>query len=147
MQVAEIMTSNPECCVPDDGLVEAARIMQRRDVGLVPIIESRDTRRLVGCVTDRDIVVRVVSDGRNPEVVLCREVMSESLVCCSPDDLAERASELMQEHQLHRIMVCDEDGSLVGVVSTADVARALDIEEVGRALESISLPSGGTPTV
>ena len=147
MKIQDIMTANPECCTHDDSLTEAAAIMARRDVGFVPVVESRDTRKLVGCVTDRDIAVRGVAEGKDPDGTFVREIMTEDAVCCDPDDDLQRAKELMEEFQLHRVLVCDEQGSVIGVVSTADIARALDEAAVGETTKSISQPAGRAPTV
>jgi CBS domain-containing protein len=145
MKVSDIMTPNPECCTPDDNLVDAAKIMEKIDVGFIPIVESRDTRKAIGVLTDRDIAIRAVAQGRDPNECTVKDVMTDDLVCIGPDESAERAKELMEEHQLHRVLVCDEQGSAVGVVATADVARALSEHEVGETTKSISSPSG-TPT-
>jgi len=146
MKISDIMTPNPECVTPDENLVEAARIMEKLDVGFVPVVESRDTRKAVGVLTDRDIAIRAVAQGRDPNQVLVREIMTDDLVCIGEDDAADRAKELMEEHQLHRVLVCDEQGCAIGVVSLADVARALDERNVGSATKSIHAPSG-TPTI
>src|SRR5690349_4938218 len=146
MKVQDIMTQNPECCTSDDSLTDAAAIMARRDVGFVPVVESRDTRKLIGCITDRDIAVRAVAEGKDPDATYVREIMSEDVVCCTPEDDLRRVKDLMEEYQLHRVVVCDEQGSVIGVVATADIARALDEEAVGETTKSISQPSGRTPT-
>jgi CBS domain-containing protein len=145
MKVSDIMTPNPECVTPDDSLVEAAKIMDKLDVGFVPVVESRDTRKAIGVLTDRDIAIRAVAQGSDPNQTKVKEIMTEDLVCISEDESAERAEEQMEENQLHRVLVCDEQGCAIGVVSTADIARALSEEKVGKTTKSISQPSG-TPT-
>ncbi|HEY7956018.1 MAG TPA: CBS domain-containing protein [Polyangia bacterium] len=146
MNVSELMTENPECCTPDDSVAEAARIMQRLDVGFIPIIESQDTRRLVGCLTDRDIVVRAIAEGKDADLCTCGDVMSRDLVSCSPDDDIERCRDLMEDNQLRRVLICDEDGALRGVVAMADVARVLEEEKIGETTRAVSQPSGSAPT-
>ena len=146
MKVDELMTPNPECCTQDESIVDAARIMRNRDVGSVPVVESRDTRKVVGVVTDRDIAIRAVADGKDPDAVSCREVMTEEIVCCRPDDDISEVKRLMEERQLRRILVCDERGSLLGVVAIADLARELQARQVGETEQSIAEPSGRTPT-
>jgi CBS domain-containing protein len=141
MKIAELMTEDPSFCTAEDAVIDCARMMARDDIGMVPICESRDTRKAIGVVTDRDIVVRVVADGRDASTVLAREAMSPDLVACSPTDDAERCRELMQEYQLHRVLVVDEHGSLVGLVATADLARAFEKEKVGETLQSIHQPT------
>jgi CBS domain-containing protein len=141
MKVKDVMTQNPECCTPDDSLTDAARIMKRRDVGFVPVVDSRDTRRLVGCVTDRDIVTRAIAEGKDPDAVSLGAIMTDDLVCCSPDDDVEGAKRLMAEHRLRRVLACDEDGSLIGVVALADIARRLHEQAVGETEKAISQPA------
>jgi CBS domain-containing protein len=139
--VSDIMTPIPECCTPDDSVIEVARVMEQRDVGIVPIVESQDTRRVVGVLTDRDIVLRVVAQGRDPNVVISvREVMTPEIVSCAPEDDMLECEALMKEHQIHRILVVDDRGSVVGIVTTADLARAADEAQVGDTVKSITHP-------
>ena len=141
MTISDVMTPNPEFCLVDDTLLDCAQLMAHKDVGLIPICESRDTRRVVGVVTDRDIVVRAVAEDRDPAVVRAGEVMSQRLVTCTEiDDLAQ-VTQLMEDHQVRRILVIYEYGSLVGVVATADLARNGDRADVAEALEAISAPA------
>jgi CBS domain-containing protein len=140
MKISDVMTPNPEFCTPDSTIQECARLMAERDVGIVPICESRDTRRLVGCLTDRDLVLRVISEGRDPGHVEADEVMTQRLVTCREIDGIEEVSRLMEEHQVRRVLVVDEYFSLIGVVSTADLARSMARSKVGETLEAISQP-------
>src|SRR5258706_5297634 len=140
MRIAEIMTPNPEFCTPDDSIIDAARIMARRDVGIVPIVESVETRRAIGCITDRDIVVRVIAEGKDPNLIgSLREVMTHELISCSPEDDVEDVRQLMQQRQVRRVIAIDEHGSLTGVLALADLALEVDSKEkVGETVESIS---------
>jgi CBS domain-containing protein len=146
MKVNDIMTPNPECCTPDDSLIDCAKIMEKIDVGFVPVVESRDTRRAIGVVTDRDIVVRAVAQGKDPQKTTIKQVMTDDLVCIDADSDAARAKELMEEYQIKRVLVCDEQNCVIGVLSLADEARELSEQEVGEMTKSISSPSG-TPTI
>lgn len=140
-KISSVMTPQPECCTPDDSVIEVARVMEMRDVGVVPIVESQDTRRLVGVVTDRDLILRVVAQGRDPNVVVnVREVMTPEVVTCTPDDELLHAEDLMKQHQVRRIVVIDEQGAVVGIVSTADLARAADDIQIGDTLKSVTEP-------
>ena len=135
------MTPMPDCCTLDDSAVEVARLMLQRDVGVVPIVESQDSRRLLGVVTDRDLVLRIMAEGLDPnEVVSMRDVMTEPVITCGIKDDMATVEKLMQEHRLHRIVVVDEQSSVVGIVATADVARVLDEEEVGETVKNIRQP-------
>src|SRR5262249_9677889 len=116
------------------------KAMEREDVGIIPIVESRDTRRLVGVITDRDLALRVVADGRDPTEVSVEECMSEDLVTVKATDDLATALQLMQEHKLRRVLVVDENCACVGVVSQADIARAAAPDEVRRTVAEISRP-------
>ncbi len=138
-KITEVMTPIPQCCTPDDSVIEVARVMEQHDVGIVPIVESQDTRRVLGVLTDRDIVLRVVAEGRDPnEVISVGDVMTNEIVSVSPDADVLHAEELMKEHQLRRMLVVDENGSLVGIVSMADLARATDETQLGDTEKAIT---------
>ena len=146
MKVSEIMTKNPRTVSPDTPVPEAARVMKEEDVGLVPVVErvgGAETRgRLVGVVTDRDIAVRHVAEGRTGDSPVS-EVMSGGVRTCSPDDSVDDAMELMGREQIRRIPIVDERGSLVGVVAQADLARmAKNDRKVEETVEKISQPGG-----
>jgi len=132
------MTPMPDCCTLDDSAVEVARVMLQRDVGVVPIVESQDSRRLLGVVTDRDLVLRVMAEGLDPnEVVSMRDVMSDPVITCGAKDELASVEKLMKEHHVHRIVVIDDQRSVVGIVAVVDVARTLDEERVGDTVKGI----------
>ena len=143
MRVQDIMTKNPSCVTADATVREAAQLMRKEDVGIVPVVERGADRKLVGVVTDRDIAIRCVADGRDGATCRVADVMSaDSLATCTPDEDVEEVMEAMGREQLRRIPIVDERGALVGIVSQADVARkAGDDHEVGDTVERISRPS------
>jgi CBS domain-containing protein len=146
MKISELMTKNPCTVSPDAAVSEAARLMKEEDVGIVPVVErigGAETRgRLVGVVTDRDIAVRNVAEGRTSDTPV-RDVMSGGVRTASPDDSVESVMALMGREQVRRIPIVDERGSLVGVVSQADLARkANDAIRVEKTVEQISQPGG-----
>jgi CBS domain-containing protein len=146
MKISELMTKNPCTVSPDAPVSEAARLMKEEDVGIVPVVErvgGAETRgRLVGVVTDRDIAVRHVAEGHTSDTPV-RDVMSGGVKTARPDDTVESVLALMGREQVRRIPVVDERGSLVGVVSQADLARkANDAARVERTVEQISQPGG-----
>ena len=101
--------------------------MAQHDVGAVPIVESQDTRRVLGILTDRDLVLRVVAEGRDPnEMVSVRDIMTNEIVSVSPEADTLHVEELMKEHQVRRVLVVDQHGSIVGIVTMSDLARATD---------------------
>jgi CBS domain-containing protein len=133
--VREVMTSNP--CSIDAGktVAYAAKMMRDEDVGIAPIVEGD---RLVGVLTDRDIAVRVVAEGRDPEQVKVTEVASRDVVTLDPQQNLDEALRLMARHQVRRLPVVEEDGRLAGVVAQADVAQEADERQTGEVVEQIS---------
>ena len=146
MKISELMTKNPCTVTPDTPVSEAARLMKEEDVGIVPVVErvgGAETRgRLVGVITDRDIAIRHVAEGRTTDTPV-RDVMSGGVKTATPDDTVDSVMALMGREQVRRVPVVDERGSLVGVVSQADLARkASDPAKVEKTVEQISQPGG-----
>src|SRR5438128_1965615 len=133
--VKDVMTSNPCAIDADKPVAYAAEMMKKEDVGLAPIVEGD---RLVGTLTDRDIVVRVVAEGKDPQQVKVRDVASQDLVTIDPQQNLDEALRLMARHQVRRLPVVEEDGRLVGVVAQADVARQGDDTKTGQVVLEIS---------
>jgi CBS domain-containing protein len=133
--IRELMTSNPRSSQADKPVIEAAKIMRDDDVGLVPIVEGD---RLVGTLTDRDIAIRLVAEGKDPASTPVKDVASRDLVTVDPDQDLDEALRLMAQHQVRRLPVVEEDGKLVGVVAQADVARQSDDKKTGEVVERIS---------
>jgi CBS domain-containing protein len=133
--VREVMTSKLCSIDTDKTVTYAAKMMRDEDVGIAPIVEGD---RLVGVLTDRDIAVRVVAEGRDPEQVKVTEVASRDLVTLDPQQDLDEALRLMAQHQVRRLPVVEEDGRLVGVVAQADVAQQADERRTGEVVEQIS---------
>jgi CBS domain-containing protein len=134
-RVRKTMTENPRVAGRDLLVTEAAAIMRTEDVGSLPVVEND---RLVGVLTDRDIVVRVVAEGRDACATSVGEILSNDLVTVTPEQSLDEALALMARHQVRRLPVVEEDGRLVGVVAQADVAREARGEETGGLVEEIS---------
>lgn len=143
MKIQEIMTKDPSCVTPDATVREAAQIMKTHDVGVVPVVNGNADKRLVGIVTDRDIAIRCVADGKDGSCRV-REVMSsDDLATCSFADDVEHVMDAMRSEKVRRIPIVDERGSLVGIVSQADVMRKTrDLHRAGETVEEISEPGG-----
>ena len=133
--ISDVMTSNPRTCELGMPVVECAKIMRDEDTGVVPIVEGD---RLVGTITDRDITIRVVAEGKDPQTTTCEEVASKDLVTIDPQQDLDEALRLMAQHQVRRLPVVEEDGRLVGILSQGDVARTSDERRVGETVEQIS---------
>jgi CBS domain-containing protein len=136
---SEVMTREPVCCEPGDPISKAAEVMKREDVGSVPVVDSRSAGRLVGIVTDRDIVVKVLADGRSVEHSTVREAMTPNPASCRDDDDVSRAVSLMEERQVRRMPVVGADGRLAGIIAQADIATRLNKDRTtGELVEAIS---------
>jgi CBS domain-containing protein len=141
-KVADVMTQRPRAVNPHTPLNEVAQVMESDDVGAVPLVEGD---RLVGIVTDRDIVVRAIAKGKDPKGMPASEVSSRELVTVHPDDDLSDALQLMAQYQVRRIAVT-ADERLVGVVSQADVALQGKDKETGQVVGSISREPQGPRT-
>jgi CBS domain-containing protein len=133
--ISEVMTSKVCSIDADKPVAYAAKMMRDEDVGLAPIVEGK---RLVGTLTDRDIAVRVVAEGKDPQTTMVRDVASTDIVTVDPEQDFDEALRLMAQHQVRRLPVVEEDGRLVGVVAQADVARQADDRKTGEVVERIS---------
>jgi len=133
--IRDVMTRNPRTVSNSDYVSDAARRMRDEDAGLIPIV---DGDRLMGVITDRDIALRVVADGRDASTMRVDEIASKSLVTIDPDQGLDEAMRLMAEHQLRRLPVCEEDGRLVGIVAQADIAKHAGAKRTGEIVEQIS---------
>ena len=133
--VRDAMTENPRAIGRDSTVVEAANIMRDEDVGIVPIV---DGDKLVGTLTDRDIAIRVVAEGRDTDTTKAEEVASREIVTIDPQQDLDDALRLMARHQVRRLPVVEEDGKLVGIVAQADIAEHATDEQTGELVEEIS---------
>jgi len=132
--IKEVMTSEVKSCEPGTTVAEVAKVMAKEDVGPVPVVEEG---RLTGIVTDRDIVVRVVAEGRDPSSTTVGDIASRDLVTVSPDDDLDTALKQLAQNQVRRIPVVEGD-RLVGIVAQADIARLGSDAKTGEVVEEIS---------
>ena len=134
MNVSEVMTPNPRTVELSDTIQDAARIMREEDTGAVPVVEEG---RVVGMVTDRDIVIRAVADGDFEATI--DDIVSDDVVCATAEMTTAAAAELMGEHQIRRLPVVDDDENLIGIVSLGDLAvKEGRDSRMGETLENIS---------
>jgi CBS domain-containing protein len=133
--IRDAMTSNPRGVDASTTIVDAARLMKSEDVGPLPVVEGG---RLVGMVTDRDIVLRVVAEGKDPQSSTVGEIASRDLVTIDPQQDLDEALRLMAQHQVRRLPVVEEDGRLVGILAQADIARQGKDEQTGQVVQEIS---------
>jgi len=134
-KIQEVMSSNPCAIDADKPVSYAAKMMKDEDVGFAPIVEGQ---RLVGTVTDRDIAIKVVAEGKDPDSTSVRDIASTNLVTVDPQQDLDEALRLMASNQVRRLPVVEEDGKLVGVVAQKDVAAQGDDAKTGQVVQEIS---------
>jgi CBS domain-containing protein len=138
MRLDQLMTTQVRSCPPGAPLSEAAKIMAEANCGAVPVVSGE---RIVGMLTDRDIVIRTVAKGKNPLEATCGDCMTQPITTASPDMDAHAAASLMADKQIRRLPVVEND-RLVGIVALGDLAtEAIHVDEAGEALSDISVPS------
>ena len=137
-KVGDIMNTDVETISPDATIEEAAQQMRDGDYGVLPV---GDDENLIGIITDRDIAIRAVAEGKDVDTPVS-EVMSEGVVYANEDDSVEEAAQIMSDHQIRRLPVVDSNGKLVGIVSIGDFAvEASDLGPVAEAMSGISAPA------
>lgn len=122
----EVMTRNPVCCLPTTLAVEAPQLMMRENIGPIPVIDDEQVRTLVGIVTDRDLALKIVAEGRDAKSTKVESVMTRKVVTCRAEDDVQKALDAMAEHQLRRIPVVDKEGKILGIIAQADVATRVN---------------------
>ena len=136
MKVKEVMTREVEFIQPNNSLQTAAQKMRDRDVGFLPVYEGDE---LVGVVTDRDIVIRGIVGGMNPDAIVGREMVTSPVIHCFDDQDVEDAARLMRQNQIRRLIVLDRNNNqLVGVISLGDLAGTVNDKTSGKVLQGIS---------
>lgn len=143
MKVREIMTDNPACATTTTSLQETAKMMLDHDCGSIPIVENEDNKKVIGTITDRDITIRTVAAGKNPMQMTAGEVMTTQVVTVTADSTVEECRNKMEKNQIRRIVVVDENNSVVGMVAQADVAIHSSDEATGDVVEGISKSTSG----
>jgi CBS domain-containing protein len=140
MQICDVMTRDVECAEPDDTIARAAERMREMNIGSLPV--CGDEGKLVGIVTDRDIIIRAIADGSDPLTVHVGDVMTSDIVYCFEDQPISDAIRLMEDEQIRRLAVLDRDRRLVGIVSVGDLAvKTRDDLSTGELLECVSEPA------
>lgn len=140
MRISEIMTPDPACCTPDTLLPDVARLMADNDCGEIPVVNDLESRKLMGVVTDRDIVCRAVAIDLDPDETEVSEVMSTALETVDESADLQECCEKMERRQIRRIPVLDAQGRLCGIVAQADIARNTGPQETGEVVKDVSQP-------
>lgn len=134
-KIREVMTESPRTVRGDDTVADAAKLMRDEDAGIAPVTAGGG--KLVGVVTDRDLAIRVIAEGKDPRSTTVAEIASEKVYTVEPQQDLDEALSLMAQHQVRRLPVV-EGGKLVGILAQADVARHADFERTGKVVEEIS---------
>ena len=140
MKVKEIMTASPAVCRPDTPLQEVARTMVTCDCGAVPVVGPSGTG-LLGIVTDRDIVVRGVAEGRNPLTLTAADCMTTPVITIREDASLDECTDLMEDKKIRRVTVVDKNGALCGIVAQADIAQHASQKDAGELVRDVSEPT------
>lgn len=122
----EVMTSNPVCCLPNEVVSDVAQLMKSENVGSIPVIENRETRELIGILTDRDLAVKVIAAGRDAANTKIKDVMRPDPFTCLESDDVQKALDAMSTHQVRRLPVIDQNRRIVGIIAQGDIATRLD---------------------
>lgn len=143
MKAQDIMSKNPTCVTPDTTLADAARLMKTENIGVVPVVESESSKRLVGVLTDRDIAIRAVAEGRDGTTTSVGHIMTSNVRTSTATDSVADVMDLMGREQVRRVPVVDERGALVGIISQADIVlEAKDDSRAEKTVAQISKPTG-----
>lgn len=123
---SDVMTKDLVYCLPDESVANVAQLMKKEDIGPVLIVDNEENKTLMGIVTDRDLAIKVVGEGRDPKNTRVEDVMTAKVVTSRASDSVENAMKSMAQYQLRRIPVVDDRNRLVGIISQADVATRLN---------------------
>lgn len=138
----DVMTADPVCCLGSDSVDKVAQMMRTEDVGPMPVVDNFQTRKLVGIVTDRDLAMKVVAEGRDNHMTRVRDVMTHDVATCHPEDDLQKALDAMATHQVRRIPVVDKNNAIVGIIAQADIAtRQENPVKTSEVVEEISKPA------
>jgi len=138
MLVREIMSKNPACCTSDTSLQEVAKMMVDNDCGCIPVVESESGKKPIGMITDRDITIRTVAEGKNPLDLTAADAMSNDAVTVTPETSVEDCCNMMEDKQIRRVVVVDENGGCCGMVAQADVAKYASDRTTAEIIKQVS---------
>jgi CBS domain-containing protein len=141
LQVKDIMTQDPVCCTVETSLKEVAQLMVEHDCGEIPVVDSTETMKPIGVITDRDITCRTVAQGKNPLEMTVRECMSSPSVIVAAEASLGTCCETMEASLVRRIPVVDETGRCCGIVSQADIAKNAAKEDTAQVVKRLSQPT------
>ncbi|MBX5494819.1 MAG: CBS domain-containing protein [Bryobacteraceae bacterium] len=136
------MTQSPAVVTGDTDLKKVAQLMAECDCGAIPVVESKTNRRPIGVITDRDIVIRTIAEGKDPMDCTARDCMTEDVISVRPEATVDQVIEKMENNQVRRVLVVDRNGKCQGIISQGDIARYAPKREAGELVREVSKPSG-----
>ncbi len=140
MKIREIMSTEPVCCLPGESAQKVAAKLRDHNIGSMPVVDSSQSMRLIGMITDRDLCCAVLADGLDPNTTPVGKFVSSDVVSCRDGENLDRCERLMQEHQIRRIPVVDGQGRCIGIVAQADLALKDKPEKAAATVKEISKP-------
>ena len=144
----DLMTAHPVWCSSTDTVRNAAQLMKREDVGFLPVVNDREDQKLIGVVTDRDLVLNLIAEARQPDMTTIADIMTAKPVTCRADDDLEQAISAMAQHQIRRVPIVDESEQIVGIIAQADIVlRIDDPTATTEVLRKISKPTPVHPSM
>jgi CBS domain-containing protein len=146
MKVESIMTKEPVCCTPSDSVQLVAQLMKQHDVGAIPVISDSVSRKLIGIITDRDLCVSAMADGKDPRITRIEPYYTKTVITCVPEDTLETCESRMKQHKIRRIPVVDRHYSCIGMIVQGDLARIEAAEVFREVVAEISKPSRKRPS-
>lgn len=145
MKIETVMTKQPSCCSPSDTLQGVAQMMRQQDVGAIPVVSDLVSKKLVGIITDRDLCVRAMAEGKDPHTTTIGPYFTTEVITCSPEDTLEACEQKMRQHRIRRIPVVDNKNLCVGIIVQADIARVDKPESFQTLIVEISRPKLKSP--
>lgn len=139
--VRDLMTIHPMCCFLETSLVEVAQMMEKNDCGGLPVVKNTNDKRPLGIITDRDVVCRSLAEGKDPLLLSAKDCMTRPVITVTANTRADSCCQLMGKHKIRRVPVVDLDGHICGIVSQADIARFMPIEQKAQFIEEVSEPT------
>lgn len=141
MKIQEIMSTEVACCTADTGLQRVAQMMIEHDCGAIPVCEGAGSKKLIGIITDRDIVCRSIAQGKNPLELKVQDCMSKPVACASPNMDVKQCCEMMEKNMVRRMPVVDSEGNCCGIVAQADIARHSSARQTAEVIRDVSEPT------
>ena len=144
MDVRSVMTPDPACCTPQTKLADVAKMMLDNDCGEIPVVADKESRKPVGVITDRDIVIRTLARGADPTQKTAGDCMTTPAVTVTPEMSLVECCDVMEREQIRRVPVVDGDGRICGIVALADVAMHAGRRTTAEVVKEVSEPNGGS---